>query len=318
MLNAAKRIVGFILLTGALFVVGLWMCSQVGYRGYTLLQYVTHNPLEPGGEYQSLRRFRELRDHRDIDIAFVGSSHGYRGFDPRIFAEAGYRTYNMSSTNQSPLNTFYLAKRYLPQLSPRLVVFEVYYPTLSNDGYESYRDLVVNTPWSWRMLQMAFATRQSSAVTYGIAKALGLTADEAVATQQPIVGESYVAGGYCETRRQRQALRPGKTFDVEVHRMQLDYLKATTAYVLSLGANVVWLTHPLPDDHLRLVANYPAIRERITQASNEAGVPYWDYNGKLALDALEHFSDFHHLNASGVARFNQALLQDLQLVLGSQ
>jgi hypothetical protein len=318
MLRAAKRIVGFFVLTAVVFVAALWSASRVRYGGHTLLQYLTGNTLEPGGRYQSLRRFREAESYGHADIAFVGSSHGYRGFDPRLFSAAGYRSYNLSSTNQSPLNTYFVAKRYLPLLAPRIVVCEIYYPTLANDGYESYRDLAVNTPWSWPMFEMALATRHLGAIDYSIAKALGLTPDEETATQQTIEDETYVEGGYCETERQRGALSDDEPFVARVEPRQLAYLVATTRYATSLGARVVWVTHPLPADHLRLVENYAAVRERITGAAEQAGVVYWDYNDRLTLDPLTQFSDSHHLNASGVKAFNRALIDDLANEVGGR
>src|SRR5580700_4956105 len=154
----AARVAGFLVLTAALFVAALAASSRLRFGAYTLLQTMTGNELTPGGRYQSLRRFREAEERGPVDIVFFGSSHAYRGFDPRIFAAAGYAAQNLGSTNQTPLNTLYLAERYLPALRPRLVVLEVYYQTLSSDGLEACRDLAVNTPASWPMTKMAVAT----------------------------------------------------------------------------------------------------------------------------------------------------------------
>jgi hypothetical protein len=312
MFQLVKRTAAFVLLTACLYLGGLWASARLRYGNHTLLQYLTHNLLEPGGNYQTLRRFREVEGVREVDIAFVGSSHGYRGFDPRIFAAAGYRSYNLSSTNQSPLNTYHVAKRYLPALAPRLVVFEIYYPTLHSDGYESFRDLTVNTPWSWPLFEMALATRQSSALNYSVAKALGLTPDESKAMQAPVAGERYVVGGYCETTRQRAQLERAPAFNAIVASDQMDYLAETTRYAASLGARVVWVTHPLPADHLERVRNLSDVRATLAGAAEALAVPYWDYSQTLELDPLTNFADAHHLNATGVALFNQAFLVDLR------
>ena len=82
----------------------------------------------------SLVRFRELQTVSDVDIIFIGSSHCYRGFDPRIFERLGLKTFNMGSTSQTPLNSYYLIRDKLDQLKPKLVIIELYPVILAGDG----------------------------------------------------------------------------------------------------------------------------------------------------------------------------------------
>ena len=35
-------------------------------------------------------RMEEVKETHDIDVLFLGSSHTYRGFDPRIFSKNGF------------------------------------------------------------------------------------------------------------------------------------------------------------------------------------------------------------------------------------
>ncbi len=308
----AARAAGFALLTAGLFVGALAGSSRVRVGEYTLLQTLTGNYLAPGGRYQSLPRFREAAESGPVDVVFFGSSHAYRGFDPRIFAAAGYRAENLGSTNQTPLNTLYLAERYLPALRPRLVVIEVYYQTLTEDGLEACRDLAVNTPASWPMLKMAAATRNLGAVSFAVAKGLGLTADESVATQADIAGETYVPGGYVEAKGHRGELLPGPPFAIDLLPSQLADLERVTALARERGARTVWVTHPLPEDHRRRLAGRDAIRAQIAAAAARCGVPYWEFDERVALDPRLDFLDFHHLSASGVEKFDRALLEQLQ------
>ena len=36
-------------------------------------------------------RFQEVKEYKNIDILFAGSSHSFRGFDPRIFKQSGMK-----------------------------------------------------------------------------------------------------------------------------------------------------------------------------------------------------------------------------------
>jgi len=306
------KIATFLFLVVSLYGFALWSSSKIRVGDHTLLQHLTGNPLAPGGRYQSLRRFREFPAAGKTDIIFFGSSHGYRGFDPRIFAEAGLNTYNLSSTNQTPLNSFYLAKEVLPSRAPSLVVFEVYYGSLIIDGLEAQRDLAVNMPASWNMMQMALATRHIGAINFSIAKALGLVADDTTAQQRTIPGETYVPGGYVESPRERSKLSVGGKMYPQIDPRQLDYLEEAAALVRSMGARVVWVTHPLPSDHVERVGSYPHMSRSIAELARRIDVPYWDFNDSMRLDPLRDFADFHHLSSAGVRQFNAALIERLR------
>lgn len=316
---ATTRLLRALLFCGvavAVFLASLALSSRITYRGWPLLAYLTDHLVEPGGEYQSLRRFREAEEvaERDepIDVVVVGSSHAYRGFDPRVFSEAGLRLVNLGSTNQTPLNSRFLVERYVPKLGPKLVLFEVYYATLTGDGFEASRDLVVNTPWTWEMQRMAFATRHLGAIQFTLAKGLGLVADETKVVQRPIEGERYVTGGYCEAGGPRRALSDRDPFTVAVLTRQLDHLVDATAIARDRGANVVWVTHPLLRDHREALTNYDEVHGQIAEAAAEARVAYFNFDGVLALDPLAHFADFHHLDAEGVKLFDEALIEALR------
>lgn len=311
LLGLAARGVAFVVVFAALFFAALFATSQVRYRKHTLLQYLTHNLLEPGDRYHSLVRFREAEARGPVDVVFFGSSHAYRGFDPREFEGAGHSAQNLGSTNQTPLNSYYLAQRYLPSLAPKVVVVEVYYATLDNDGLEAFRDLAVNTGWSWPLMRMAFATRQLDAIEYGIAKGMGWTPDPSRATQADVLGEVYLPGGYVESVGERQRLESVAPLRVELRDSQLDYLCDLTEIARSHGARVVWVSHPLPSDHRASISNAGEVRAAIERAAARAQAPYWDYGDRLSLHPLADFADFHHLSARGAATFNEALLRDL-------
>jgi hypothetical protein len=93
---------------------------------------------------------------------------------------------------------------------------------------------------------------------------------------------------------------------------QLDDLERVSALARSLGARTVWVTHPLPEDHRSRLAGRAAIRAQIARAALECGVPYWDFDERMTLDPRLDFLDFHHLDASGVEKFDRALLEQLQ------
>ena len=307
-----SQALGLVVVFLGLYVVAIALAARAPVGEYTLLQTLAGNLVQPGGRYQSLRRFREAETHGKVDIVFFGSSHAYRGFDPRIFAEAGYSSMNLGSMNQTPLNSLALAERYVPRLAPSLVVIELFYPTIAGDGLESCRDLTANTAWSWTTLQMSLETWNLGAITFAVSKGLGLAADESRAVQSDIAGETYIEGGYCETTAHRASLgRPtDEKVPIVVNREQLFYLARLTSRMKSEGRSVIWVTHPLPADYLALLPDHEAVRAVLAKEASAAGVPYWTFDD-LALDPIGDYADLHHLSASGVAKFDKALIAKL-------
>lgn len=312
-LGQLGRILGFFTLTLGVLGLALSASSRVRFGEYTLLQGFARNYIEPGGRFHSLQRFREASQRGHVDVVFLGASHTYRGFDPRLFAAEGIATMNLGSTNQTPLNGYYVAERFLPKLSPRVLVIEVSYNTLSTDGLEAFRDLAVNTSWSTATQRMALATWNLGAMTFATAKGFGLTADESKVSQQEIVGERYIDGGYVETEGRRTALLTDEagTFSFDTRPRQLEYLAATTELGASLGARVVWVTLPVPRDYASRMNDRRQLAATIEAAARRANVPYWDFSDSLDLDPLAEFKDVLHLNAAGVAKFDRAFIERL-------
>lgn len=303
---------GFAAIFVALYLGTLRIAASTRWGDHSALQLITHVYQSPGGKYHSLRRFREARAKGPVDVVFLGSSHAYRGFDPRLFAAEGLTSMNLGSTAQAPGDSEYVARQYLPALAPRIVVVEVYYGTLASDGLESARDLLVNTPASLSMNELAWSTWDLGAIGFSTAKTLGFAGDESQATQAETPLETYVEGGYVESTSHRAATSDGPPLEVDIRDDQLLHLEHLTAFVRSTGAAVVWVSHPLPADHLARIPHRAPIRARIERAADAVGVSYWDYGDELGLDPLADFYDFHHLNASGVERFDRALLDRLR------
>ena len=288
---------------------------QVGPDRLAVIQTVYRNYRVPGGWGQSLRRFRELRNTRDVDILIAGSSHAYRSFDPRLFARRGLRAFNMGSTNQTPLNTYYLLQRFLPDLDPELLILELYVRTLSSeDGLESFFDLATNLPLSPELVKMAVATGQPHAVNSLVAVQMSrLTRPLHGAGQENIPDETYVSGGYCQST---EIIARDQTFQdvgsLDLPEIQMEYLAKVIRIAKERGTTVVMVTAPFPKAHRQAIDNYASLVDRIHAFARRHGVFYRDFNGRLNLETYTHFKDTHHLNHAGVIRFNRALLKLLQ------
>ncbi len=97
-----------------------------------------------GGYGHFYSRLKDAGSMDSVDVLILGSSHAYRGFDTRLFSSNGYKTFNLGSSAQTPLQTEVLMRKYFKKINPKVVIYEVYPGSFSSDGVESSLDLLAN------------------------------------------------------------------------------------------------------------------------------------------------------------------------------
>lgn len=174
------------------------------------------------GNYGHLfSRYQEAAKVSDIDVLFLGSSHCYRTFDTRYFDSLGYRSFNLGSSNQTPVQTLVLLRQLLPQMSPKLVVFEVHPDIMSNDGVEGAVDLLSNVPVESPSTEMALqygSLKVFNTWLYALLRH-SLTHDISRFQEDSVLGGfAYVPGGFVypvEEQHFLDSLLPQKTIMVQ-------------------------------------------------------------------------------------------------------
>jgi len=315
-MNKMRKITRSFLFVGLLpliYLLSILLFSKLHFKGRPLLYSITRNYVVAGGWGQSLRKFREIDTVKDVDLLFLGSSHVYRGFDPRYFAEIGYSSFNMGTSSQTPLNSFFLLKKYFEQLNPKLIVLEVYPLLLSTDGIESYFDLVVNMQHTKEIVEMAFALKTPLAINSLVGTKLErINHPLSEANQKEIENEIYISGGYCETKQTKNGAKfTNKISTISTNDSQIKYLSKIIAYAKQHRTKIVLVTQPLPNEYLNTIKNYATITRKISEIACESNVIYIDYNSKVTFNTGEDFFDKDHLTVSGVKKFNSVFSNDM-------
>lgn len=290
----------------------LFAISDERFREFNLHQIIARNYYLPGWSGQSLRRFREVEKYKDIDILFIGSSHCSRSFDTRTFSRLGVTSFNMGSDSQSPLNTYYLLKKYFDSLNPKLVILEMYPDILEFDGLEGYYDLLVNLPVTKEIVEMAVAVENPQAINALITRtASSITSPIKEMSQNEIGNEAYIEGGYLYA----EIIHPGDNFgprrDINVSETQVEYVHRIIEFVKKRGAEILLLVAPLPRERRDVMINYDEVSARIAAIAENHDIRYYDFNETLNLDTRDQFRDYHHMNANGAKVFSYALIDSL-------
>ena len=259
-------------------------------------------------------RLMEANYISNVELLIVGSSHAYRGIDPRHFEQQGINTFNLGSSLQSPVQTEYLLKKYLEKMNPKLVLFEVGYKTFSSDGIEGAMDIIVNSPdVDWDIIEMALDVNNISvyntlAYTFFRKKILGETRQAYLAEHNDL--DEYVPGGFVE-RKDLAYIGP-ESFKKVVKPLSPLQQKSFENCLKFLSKNkikTILIQTPVLQDYYASIENIHEFNTYFNKRSNNHY--YYNFNNDFYRDT-KYFYDHHHLNASGVERFNLKLIETIR------
>lgn len=253
-------------------------------------------------------RLEEVRQTRNTDLLFLGSSHAYRGFDTRFFRRQGFSCFNLGSSSQTPLQTKILLERYLLQLQPKAVVYAVDPSLFSADGVESAIDLIANDKKDYRTFLMAL--RLSNIMVYNtLAYSLmmdRINTPDSFRKKENMQLDTYVAGGFVDRELQYFGDAPHEAKDWPVRKYQLAAFESVLRQLQHSGAKCILVFPPITRSLYESYRN-----KELFSSTMKAYAPYYDMNTLLSLDDSLHFFDAEHLNQRGVQLLDEEVLHIL-------
>jgi|SRR5690554_1143945 len=252
-------------------------------------------------------RISEIPKTNDVDILIVGSSHAYRGFDPRIFKRHDINLFNLGSSAQSPQQSYFLLEEYLDTIDPKKVIFEVYPETFTTDGIEAATDLISNDNLSFRLVvhSLSYANiRVINTLLLRIFDQLILRSDrtESLTIRQ----DTYIPGGFVAT--EEGFFKPKEARDQQAFSFkekQFEFLEKSVQLLKDRDIPYIFIQAPVTNI---LNASKPTpnfFGERLSKLGL-----YHNYQGELDLDDNLDFVDNDHLSQAGVEKFNEAVIRN--------
>jgi hypothetical protein len=299
-----KTILLFFLFSVVVYPVYILVSGKFPYKQFTPnLSYIV-------GSYGHMySRTKEVKNITSpIDILFLGSSHAYRGFDPRNFSQ--YKTFNLGSSSQTPIQTKVLLNRYLDKLNPSLIVYEVYPGTIEGDGVESAIDIVSNDVNDFESIKMSF--KLNSVKVYNTL--LFAYFVEVFGTfekfNESIVkdDDTYIQGGYVEKKIKyyKNQTNLKRENNWQLNQVCMNDFSDIIKSIKSKNIKLMLVYAPISSQQYHSYKN----NVFIDSVMNSYGVPYYNFNQQVFLDDSLDFYDPTHLNQKGVNKFN-AKLNDL-------
>ena len=253
-------------------------------------------------------RLKEFKKTDSLDILFLGSSHSYRGFDTRIYKNNGIKSFNLGSSSQTPSQTITLLKRYLDKNIPKLIIYEVYPPTLSSDGVESSLDLISNDRNDIHTYSMAFNINNIktwNTLLYASYRDL-FKLDNSFNEQINKGDDTYVKGGFVEKEVRYYSPQNFNKKKYNINQKQLNKFEDIVSMIKNRGVKLILVYAPIPKTNYLSYTNNIYFDSLMTSYSE-----YHNFNKIMKLNDSLHFYDSHHLNQTGVTIFNNKLIEIL-------
>jgi hypothetical protein len=253
-------------------------------------------------------RINEVKRTENVDILFLGSSHSYRGFDTRIFKEAGFITFNLGSGSQTPIQTEILLERYLDRLNPKMIIYEVYPITFVLDGVESSVDLIAND--NNDSLTLNLALKQNNIKVYNtlIYAYYRELFDRNSGFKEALErdGDIYVSGGYVESEIKYFRHLNYEKQKWNLKDLQLKSFENILSKIKMRKINLLLVQAPITKSLYDSYSNNDFFDKRMREYGN-----YYNFNNFMQLDDSLFFYNKDHLNQSGVEKFNKELINIL-------
>ncbi len=255
-------------------------------------------------------RIKDVKQLKDVDILFLGSSHAYRGFDTRVFLKEGYKSFNLGSSGQTPVQTELLIKRYFENLNPKLVVIEIYPGMFNNDGVESLLDIMCNDKIRSDLVKMTFDINNIKTYnTFVYSYYRQFFNLDASFNEQITKGyDTYIkSGGYVERKYQRCETCASAKFPAtnwEFKDQQKDSFLSLINFLKEKRVEIIFVWAPITKAMYKSVKN----KSEIDSFFSKIGT-YYNFNELIQLDDKLDFYDAHHLNQKGVENFNKAFFE---------
>jgi hypothetical protein len=252
---------------------------------------------------QELQMMRDLTSNpTKYDAIVLGSSHAYRGYDPRIFEQAGVSLFNAGTSAQNAKGSLVLYNEYLRDRAD-VFILDVYDPVFELEGTESNMRLIQNVATN----AAAFALVKQEVKMYTLNALAVRLASLNVKDEAP--NTDYIKNGFCEKKGILYAVEPLNDSVFDANEEMFVVFETMIKQMQSDGKRIVLCSHALPASpglrnyHEKFLSRFTPLIERL-------GVPYIDLTYYTEGFGVNEFADLSHLNQQGVELYNQFLLHN--------
>ena len=300
-----KSSIGFICFLSVFYIVFIILWGSF-FSNTPVLKNLNYKIGSPGYMFT---RMKELKTTKNVDILFLGSSHTYRSFDTRIFKSAGFKTFNLGSSAQTPIQTEFLVNNYIKSINPKIVIFEVNPVSLSSDGIESSLDIIANGENSFEYIKFALKHKHLkifNTLIYSLYREIFFDEKSTFIEERENSTDKYFSGGFVQREMSFYNSRTLEKQKLQLNKEQIKSLKKIVTILNQSQIKLILVQAPVTST----VYNSYDIKLNFDDEIRKNG-QYYNFNELLELKDSIHFYDADHLNQNGVEIFNKMMLNIL-------
>ncbi len=296
----------FVLLTAFFYLINQAVINKVYWSGKRLA--CTLNPQFASVGGQDRQVIVDWKNDAMYDVVIAGSSHAYRGYDPRIFRSYGYNMYTIGTGYQNTLASFLLLKNDCRPIKNSLVVLDVYDNTFSSDGMGCFSRLIANARCEASardFLMHKFDLRLLN--SYFCYVFTDLEREESP------LKDGYISNGYSENQDTTKMALDSASAGVMEHEFNptyITYIERIHKLLNELDCQLVLASHPMMLTP-RNRAFHEAFRSYIDPVIQSEKLIYIDLSERVDFNPNRDFMDSNHLNQHGVEKYNKILIDTL-------
>lgn len=290
-----------LLAANVIYVGVIFIFSNVQLIDRRMSSFFIPNMQRNGG--QEMQMMRDLTSNQTkYDAIVLGSSHAYRGYDPRIFEQSGISLFNAGTSAQNAKGSWVLYNEYLSDRSD-VFILDIYDPVFELEGTESNMRLIQNLPTNEAavsLVQQEWKMYTLNALAVRIASLNPM--DEAP-------NNDYIKNGFCEKKGILYAVEPLNDSVFDVNEEMFVAFEKMVKQMQADGKRIVLCSHPLPASpglrnyHDKFLSKFNPLIQRL-------GLQYIDLTYYTEGFGINEFADLSHLNQQGVELYNRLLLQN--------
>jgi hypothetical protein len=285
----------------AIYVAVIFIFSNVQLIDRRMSLFFVPNLQRNGG--QEMQMMRDLTSNpTKYDAIVLGSSHAYRGYDPRIFEQAWVSVFNAGTSAQNAKGSLVLYNEYLKDRAD-VFILDIYDPVFELEGTESNMRLIQNVPTN----AAAFALVKQEVKMYTLNALAVRLASLNVKDEAP--NADYIKNGFCEKKGILYAVEPLNDSVFNANEEMFLAFESMIKQMQSDGKRIVLCSHPLPASP-GLLNYHEKFLARFSPLIQHLGVPYIDLTYYTEGFGINEFADLSHLNQQGVELYNRLLLQN--------
>lgn len=252
-------------------------------------------------------KLEDVKNRKNIDILFLGSSHAYRSFDTRFYAKKGFSSFNLGGSALTPIQTKMLLKRYLNNLNPKIVFFEVYPETFIIDGLESSLDIISNGESDLQTINMMNEYRNIKLYnTFMYSEFMRFSKLDTQKEPLKYKEDTYIPGGFVERKMKYFHYTLGSQDKVEIkfNEKQFSAFKEIMLLLKQKNIKTYLVFAPITKMKYQGYSNVPYFDSLMSTFSK-----YYNFNNISNFDDSLHFYDDNHLNQVGANKFNTEIFE---------